>query len=44
VRIFARAAAATRDAAALARIGEWLAETGFRDVVTERVLDREPRS
>jgi hypothetical protein len=44
VRVFARAAAATRDAGGLARIGEWLAATGFRDVVTERVLDREPRS
>lgn len=44
VRVFARAAAATRDAVSLARIDEWLSTTGFRDAVTERVLDRPPRS
>jgi thioredoxin-like negative regulator of GroEL len=44
LRILARAAAATRDGAELARIREWLAATGFRDVVTERILDRGPRS
>jgi predicted Zn-dependent protease len=43
VRVFARAAAATRDAAALARIEQWLSATGFRDVVTETVLRSSPR-
>lgn len=43
VRVLARAAVAARDERALSRIGEWLASTGFRDVVTEGVLADAPR-
>jgi thioredoxin-like negative regulator of GroEL len=43
VRVFARAAVAARDDGSLGRIGEWLVATGFRDVVTEKVLGPPPR-
>jgi hypothetical protein len=44
VRVLARAARAARDAPALSTLKSWLRETGFRDSVTEGILDATPRS
>jgi tetratricopeptide (TPR) repeat protein len=40
VRVYARAAVAARDSDARVRVHAWLAQTGFRDVATERILAR----
>jgi hypothetical protein len=42
VRVFASAAVAAGDATAHAAVRDWLASTGFQDVVTERILARPP--
>ena len=44
VRVLARAASAARDAGALQSLREWLRETGYRDSVTESILDDAARS
>lgn len=44
VRVFARAARAANDARALAELRSWLHETGYRDSVTEGILDERLRS
>lgn len=38
VRVLARAAVAAGDAAALARLSQWLRVTGFEDAVTTEIL------
>jgi Tfp pilus assembly protein PilF len=44
VRVLARAAHAARDPAALSALRQWLDETGYRDSVTEGILDVHSRS
>jgi Flp pilus assembly protein TadD len=44
VRVLARAARAADDAAALSSLQSWLRETGYRDSVTEGILDMSQRS
>jgi len=44
VRVLARAASAARDAGALQSLREWLRSTGYRDSVTESILDNAARS
>lgn len=44
VRVLARAARAARDPAALAELRRWLSDTGYRDSVTEGILDEHSRS
>ncbi len=44
VRVLARAASMAHDEAARRRLGEWLRQTGFRDVVTENILAGAARS
>ena len=44
VRVLARAARAANDARAFAELRSWLRETGFRDSVTEGILDERLRS
>ena len=44
VRVLARAACAADDAPALSSLQSWLRETGYRDSVTEGILDMNPRS
>jgi len=44
VRVLARAARAANDALALAALRSWLHETGYRDSVTEGILDESLRS
>ena len=44
VRVLARAARAANDATALSSLQLWLRETGYRDSVTEGILDMSRRS
>jgi Flp pilus assembly protein TadD len=44
VRVLARAARAARDESAMSALRQWLLETGYRDVVTEGMLDGRPSS
>jgi len=44
VRVLARAARAARDVPALSALRQWLHETGYRDSVTEAILDEHMRS
>jgi Flp pilus assembly protein TadD len=44
VRVLARAARAARDPSALSALRQWLNETGYRDSVTEAILDEHSRS
>jgi len=44
VRVLARAARAANDASALSALQSWLRETGYRDSVTEGILDETRRS
>jgi Flp pilus assembly protein TadD len=44
VRVLARAARAARDPSALNALRQWLNETGYRDSVTEGILDEHSRS
>jgi thioredoxin-like negative regulator of GroEL len=44
VRVLARAASAARDTGALQFLREWLRSTGYRDSVTESILDSAARS
>jgi tetratricopeptide (TPR) repeat protein len=43
IRVLARAARAANDAPALSALQSWLRETGYRDSVTEGILDENPR-
>jgi hypothetical protein len=44
VRVLARAARKANDALALSALRSWLRETGYRDSITEGVLDESLRS
>ena len=44
VRVLARAARAAGDGAALSALRQWLADTGYRDSVTESIVGAASRS